>query len=249
MYTRIFNRPATALVVVLAVTLAGVLFPAPAAFANPQSGIDAYTAGDPVAATKAWVAAAGEGDATSAYLAAKMYEGGQGVVTQPKRVVRYLTQAAEAGHIQAQVELGDYYRSGFQEGELDRDPTAALQWYEKAALYQHAEAQSKIGELYFTGEGVQRNRYEAIRWYSLAARKYYTPALVHLANIYWESDAVVQDKPRAYSYLLLALEASTEATRPGVGAVMRNREKNLSRAEIETGVRLAEAFRLEYPKR
>lgn len=219
------------------------------AYASLEKGIEAYASGDASAATAAWVEGAAAGDATAAYLAAKMYEGGHGVSFIPRNVVKYLTQAAEGGHVQAQVELADYYRSGFDEADLPRDHYAALQWYEKAALAQHAEAQMKIGEMHYNGEGAERNRYEGIRWYEIAAEKYYTPALIHLAGIYWDGTALPQDKPKAYSYLLLARQGATPDMLPGVDALMGQREKQMSRVQIEAGARIAEAFRLEHTKK
>ena len=217
--------------------------------AGLQEGIEAYAAGDKSAALAEWEAGAAAGDATAAYLAAKMYEGGQGTPPHPRKVVAYMQQAAESGHVQAQVELADFYRDGLPDADIRRDYQTALSWYEKAALKQHAEAQTKIGEMYYAGQGVERNRFEGIRWYEIAARKYYTPALIHLAGINWNGDPLPQDKPQAYGYLLLAREASTDDTRPGVDVLMAEWERKMSNAQIDAGVRLAEAFRLEHPKR
>ena len=231
-----------------AVALAGFVSAAPAQ-AGLQEGIEAYAAGDSAGAIAAWQEGAAQGDATSAYLLAKMYERGLGTAASPKLAFTYLQQAASGGHIQAQVELGDYYRNGVPEADVDRDYGAALGWYEKAALVQHAEAQSKIGEMYFLGQGVERNRFDAIRWYRLAAQKYYAPALIHLSNAYWANEPVPQDKARSYAYLLLARQSATDETRPDVDALMAQREPQMSRAELDAGVRLAEAFRLEHPRR
>lgn len=219
------------------------------ALAGLQEGIEAYAAGDKAAALAEWEAGAGEGDATAAYLAAKMYEGGHGTPPNPQKVAAYMQQAAEAGHVQAQVELGDFYRYGAPDAGIARNYDRALTWYEKAALAQHAEAQTNIGEMYYAGHGTERNRFEAIRWYQIASEKYYTPAFIHLSGIYWNGDPLPQDKPRAYSYLLLARQAATDETRPGVDVLLSEREAQMSRAQIDAGVRLAEAFRLEHPKR
>ncbi len=225
------------------------LFAAAPAFAGLQEGIQAYSDGDKARAVAEWEAGAAEGDATAAYLAAKMYEGGNGVSLVPRRSADYMKMAAEGGHVQAQVELADHYRNGWQEAEIEQNYRAALAWYEEAALSQHAEAQSKLGEMHYAGLGVERNRFEGIRWYQLAAQKYYTPALIHLSGIYWNGDPLPQDKARAYSYLLLARQGATEDTVKGVDRLMAEREKEMTRAQIDAGVRLAEAFRLEHPKR
>ena len=219
------------------------------AAADLQTGIEAYTAGNTAEAAEAWADGGDAGDATSAYLAAKMYEGGNGIPANPPKALKYMTMAAEGNHVQAQVELGDYYRSGKSGTDLQPDADRALFWYEKAALAQHAEAQMKIGEMHYAGEGAERNRFEGIRWYELAAEKYYTPALIFLAGIYWDGDPLPQDKARAYSFLLLARQGATDETRAGVDALMDKREKQMSRAQMDAGIRLAEAFRLEHPKK
>jgi len=221
---------------------------APAA-ADLQSGIEAYSEGNIAAAAQAWADGGDAGDATSAYLAAKMYEGNNGVPANPPKVLKYLKLAAEGNHVQAQVELGDLYRTGLAGTDLQPSSDQALHWYEKAALAQHAEAQMKIGEMHYAGEGAERNRFEGIRWYELAAEKYYTPALIFLAGIYWDGDPLPQDKSRAYSFLLLARQGATDETRAGVDALMGKREQQMSRAQMDAGIRLAEAFRLEHPKK
>ena len=219
------------------------------AAADLQSGIEAYSAGNITEAAQAWADGGDAGDATSAYLAAKMYEGNNGVPANPPKVLKYLMLAAQGNHVQAQVELGDHYRSGLAGTDLQPSADQALYWYEKAALAQHAEAQMKIGEMHYVGEGADRNRFEGIRSYELAAEKYYTPALILLSGIYWDGDPLPRDKSRAYSFLLLARQGATDETRAGVDALMGMREKQMSRAQMDAGIRLAEAFRLEHPKK
>lgn len=231
------------------VLLAAIVWGIAPAAADLQSGIEAYSAGNIAAAAQAWADGGDAGDATSAFLAAKMYEGNNGVPANPRKAIKYMMLAAEGNHVQAQVELGDYYRSGHKEADIKADPDEALRWYEKAALAQHAEAQMKIGEMHYSGEGAERNRFEAIRWYELAAEKYYTPALIFLAGIYWEGDPLPEDKSKAYSFLLLARQGATDETRAGVDALMAQREKQMSRAQMDAGIRLAEAFRLEHIKK
>jgi|GEM_PF-6331878 len=227
--------------------LLGVVATTPA-LADLQTGIEAYAAGNINGAVAAWEEGAEAGDATAAFLAAKMYEGENAIPANPRKAVQYMQMAAEGNHVQAQVELADYYRFGVPEADLVRDYDQALAWYEKAALAQHAEAQMKIGEMHYAGEGAERNRFEGIRWYELAAEKYYTPALIYLAGIYWNGDPLPQDKAKAYSFLLLARQGATDDTRAGVDELMSQRERQMSRAQIDAGVRLAEAFRLEHPK-
>ncbi|CAN5328739.1 hypothetical protein BH10PSE19_BH10PSE19_18570 [soil metagenome] len=66
--------------------------------------------------------------------------------------VKWLSKAAKQGHVDAQHELGDCYRSGI--GVKGQNYVAAAKWYREAAQQGHAAAQMSLAGLYSTGEGV-----------------------------------------------------------------------------------------------
>ena len=73
---------------------------------------------------------------------------------------------AEAGHADAQYNLGQMYREG--QGVL-QDDKEAVKWYEKAAQQGHASAQYNLGLMYVKGEGVLQDYVRAHMWWNIAA--------------------------------------------------------------------------------
>ncbi|MCM1047162.1 MAG: sel1 repeat family protein [Clostridiales bacterium] len=80
---------------------------------------------------------------------------------------------AEQGNAEAQYYLGLMYDDG---KGVERNPTQAAQWYEKAAKQGIAAAQSNLGAMYETGDGVKTDLALAKKWYSLAAGQGYEDA-------------------------------------------------------------------------
>jgi hypothetical protein len=81
--------------------------------------------------------------------------------------LKLLTPLAEKGDARAQFAVGQVYHRGL--GEIDEDPTKARHWYEKAARQGNANAQSNLGVIYATGDGVPQDDRIAEKWFRLAA--------------------------------------------------------------------------------
>jgi len=77
-----------------------------------------------------------------------------------------LEALAIGGNPEAQAELGSRYFLG--DSQLKPDFTLSFQWYEKAALQEHAKAQHKLGFFYENGIGVEQNQELADYWYGKA---------------------------------------------------------------------------------
>jgi TPR repeat protein len=73
--------------------------------------------------------------------------------------------AAEAGHAEAQFDLGLLYAQGLG---VKRDLTEAANWYRKAAGQGNAEAEFALGQMYSRGWGVPRDTADAMRWMQMA---------------------------------------------------------------------------------
>lgn len=71
---------------------------------------------------------------------------------------------AEGGDAQAQFEMGEYYH-----GHLPKDLAQALHWYEQASLQGHADAQLRLGTMFWHGEGVPANAMQAYIVLKMAA--------------------------------------------------------------------------------
>ncbi len=73
--------------------------------------------------------------------------------------------AAEAGHAEAQFDLGILYAQGLG---VQRDLSEAAKWYRKAAEQGNAEAEFALGQMYSRGWGAPRDNTDAIRWMQMA---------------------------------------------------------------------------------
>ena len=73
----------------------------------------------------------------------------------------------------------------------------ALEWYEKAAAEDNADAMFKLGLLYHNGQGVAQNNAKAIEWYEKAADKGNTDAMVDLGMHYANGLGVARNYAKA----------------------------------------------------
>jgi uncharacterized protein len=79
-----------------------------------------------------------------------------------------LQKLAEDGDSNAQLSLGNYYATPHNAAPLLED---AVIWYRKAADQGNAEAQYRLGSMYYRGQGGVRQSYEeAYFWFILAAK-------------------------------------------------------------------------------
>ena len=77
--------------------------------------------------------------------------------------LKYLRDAAEAGHAEAQYYLGCCYFYG--ECGVDEDENEAVKWITMAAEAGCTEAQDLLGDMYNHGWGVPYSAYDAYQWY------------------------------------------------------------------------------------
>jgi TPR repeat protein len=82
-----------------------------------------------------------------------------------QRAYREWKAAAEAGHAEAQFDLGVLYAQGLG---VPRDLTVAASWYLKSAEQGNPEAQFALGQMYSRGWGVPRDEADALRWFQMA---------------------------------------------------------------------------------
>lgn len=88
-----------------------------------------------------------------------------------------LTQAAEAGHTEAQKCLGRMYVDG---AGVPANPYKGLQWFYKATESNDAEAQYQVGRMYDIGLGGTVDKALAEKWYDLAAEQGHSAAAKQL---------------------------------------------------------------------
>jgi TPR repeat protein len=75
---------------------------------------------------------------------------------------------AEAGNLEAQVSLAEFYLNGLG---VAADPAVAAAWYRRAAEAGDPVAQLNLGDFYARGLGVARDPVAAFVWLDLAARQ------------------------------------------------------------------------------
>ncbi len=124
---------------------------------------------------------------------------------------RYLHQAAQLGHAQAQAELGLKYLKGQQ---IAQDIALGLSYLQKAAAQQNGVALNALGEAYEQGQGVESNIEQAVQYYQQAAAQVNADAYSHLGRLYTKGIGVERDIGIARDWLekgsLLGHERSIE---------------------------------------
>lgn len=91
----------------------------------------------------------------------------------------------------------------------------------------HAEAQSRLGTLYFWGRGTDQNWVEAVRWYRLAAEQGHVEAQLILGDLYheglsYEGQSIAQDYAQAVYWYLQAADQGVAEAQNNMGVMYEN---------------------------
>jgi hypothetical protein len=134
--------------------------------------------------------------------------------------VGWLTKAAAAGNVLAEVQLGRAYMLGLG---LPQDDAKAFALFTQAATA-NAVAQMEIGYLYLTGRGVPQDKYQGLQWTVKAAEQGNATALGNIAGAYIKGEVVARDTGRAAYFLALANQRASLGERNdlvGTGQLIR----------------------------
>ena len=104
--------------------------------------------------------------------------------------------------------VGVCYAQDFDKGLAaykKKDYTLALREWRPLADQGDADAQSNLGLMYDTGQGVPQNAAEAVKWYRLAADQGNASAQYNLGLMYANGQGVTQDYVKAYEWLSLSV--------------------------------------------
>jgi TPR repeat protein len=142
---------------------------------------------------------------------------------------------AEAGHRDAQYNLGLLYENGLG---VARDATAAAAWYRKAAEQDDREAQAMLAEMYAKGLGVARDDAEALVWYRRAAERGHAAAQYNIGLFYALGRATEPDVVEAYAWLTVAAENGAPPS-----TLRDTLEKHMSEASLARARELADDVR------
>ncbi len=99
------------------------------------------------------------------------------------------------------VMLGSYAMVGLDGRVLADKRLAESYYYRAAALYHDAEAQYRLGKLYFSGAMGERQKRGAVRWFGLAAKKGHPGAQAELGRMLFAGDGVRRRPVRGLVYL------------------------------------------------
>lgn len=112
----------------------------------------------------------------------------------PQDVAALLIEAAQAGHVEAQLMTGQIHLDG--RGVM-RDPVEALRWFGMAARAGDAMAMNMVGRCCDHGWGTTVDKGLAAQWYRAAADRGLDWALYNLATLYTLGEGVGQDRAEA----------------------------------------------------
>ena len=134
-------------------------------------------------------------------------EGEDIIAEDDDEVVKWITLAAENGHIGAQNYLGSMYRNGnYIEENLDE----AIKWFKLAAAQGHVYSQTYLGYMYNIGEGVVQDYSEAMKWTKLAAAQGNTDAQFNIGWMYYHGHGVPVNKKLAKKWYRIACKNGHE---------------------------------------
>ncbi len=122
-----------------------------------------------------------------------------------------------------------------------KDYATAVAIWRPLAEQGNAEAQTLLGAMYWSGEGVQRDHHEAAKWYLRAAEKGYARAQNDIGFMYGFGEGIPpQDDVQAYKWISLATKRYTAKNQTRLDQAVKDLATLKARM---TPVQIAEAER------
>jgi TPR repeat protein len=124
---------------------------------------------------------------------------------------------------QAQVSLhfNCWVRCSQGEGTA-QDKAESVKWLRSAAEKDHAEAQFRLGIMYYDGEGAARNMTEALKWIRLAAEQGHAEAQCSLGVMYFHGKRAARNWAEAVKRFRLDAEQGFAQEQPSLGVINDN---------------------------
>lgn len=136
------------------------------------------------------------------------------------KALRWYFIGARRGDAGAQYSLAlDYWRIGNSTWNDKQPFRRAARYFRLAARQGHADAQTYLGNMYYTGSGVEQSHEEAARWYSAAAEQADPNAMYNLAALYKNGEGVTRSLDEAATWFHRAAEQTKEADTAKVAAL------------------------------
>jgi len=141
-----------------------------------------------------------------------------------------LNKASDAGLLEAQLLLGDWYFFGDKGIQFDYEK--AFPQYLKAAKQGSAKAQNAVGYMLSSGKGTAVNPHDAMEWLLKAVAQGDIQAEANLANLYLNGEAV----PTDYVEVLRLLILSSSKGNPYAKGILRQLLPGMSREDVAAAV-------------
>jgi TPR repeat protein len=119
-----------------------------------------------------------------------------------------------------QFSLGIVYENGLK--NLPRDLQKAAYWFKKAADQNYPKAETKLGEIYFLGSGVEENHKKALEYFERAAQKGSVDAYAWLGTFYYHGHGVEQNYKNAMEWFNKAADLSHPSAQFNVGSMLHH---------------------------
>lgn len=155
----------------LLLALAAPLVPALAYDAPPLDSVSLETPAEPAERSAPATVVTPQGR----YLQGEIALRGQGQARDPVRACALFAEAAEQGHVNAMLRLGQCLAGGWG-GRQDK--AEAARWYRRAGERGSGHAQAALGLALWRGDGLVRDDGEALQWLERAAQSGNTGAMI-----------------------------------------------------------------------
>jgi hypothetical protein len=155
---------------------------------------------------------------------------GQGVPAAPMAA---LTQRAEAGDAEAQVELGRAYEDG---KGVEQDDVRAVEWFRKSAEQGNAQAQNALGVMYALGRGVERDKEEAVRWYKKAAKQGLAEGIYNVAISYYNGEGIEENSALACTWMMVAQRRGDAQAAEAMKHISEQLNNRIDRSKFDLAV-------------
>lgn len=142
--------------------------------------------------------------------------------TQSETIVEVdpLEQQANDNDATAQYTLASRYLKG--EGGYAVDVNQAMEWFNRAALNGEVNSMIALGDLYESGEMVNKNVKSAFRYYFMAAKQGDAKGLYKIGEYYMNGIAVEKDLEKAMLYLHRSAEQGYQQAKDLIGGVEKS---------------------------
>lgn len=145
----------------------------------------------------------GSEEAGELFAQAVAYDRGQGSRQNLEDAARLYQQAAELGHLEAQMNIGLMYTQG--QG-VPRDDRAGAKWLGQAAQSGNAVAQYSYGLMLYEGRGIKQNYAQAMRWYRRSAELGNAKAMNNIGIMTALGHGVKESNIDAFAWFSVAAE-------------------------------------------